>query len=89
MIEFGQNNVSLQSGTLNNYKIRVVSMENMNASINYIKQVVDEYEDYMGQINRNKLYHFIFNGSNKDGKYTYTTSLLSDLSNEKYKNYQT
>ena len=48
-----------------------------------------EYNNYLSEINKNKLYHFIFQGTDKEGKYLWKTNVLSDLSNSNNMNFET
>jgi len=73
------------------WKISLVinSSKGVDSITEFVNKCILEYDSYIDEINKNKIYHFIFQGKDdKDNKYLWKTSLLSDLSNESNKNFE-
>lgn len=73
------------------WKISMVlsSKEGVDNITEFVNKCIAEYDNYLNEINKNKLYHFIFQGKDiKDEKYLWKTSILSDLSDDNNKNFE-
>ncbi len=57
--------------------------------IHFIDECVKDYKIYRNSINKNKIYHFIYNGLNKDNDLQFTKSLLTDFDDEENTLYET
>lgn len=57
--------------------------------IDFIEKCQTEYTEYLKNKNKNKLYHFIYTGTKeKTEERTFTSNLISDLSDENNQNYE-
>ncbi len=55
----------------------------------FVNKCIIEYDNYIDEINKNKIYHFIFQGKDdKNEKYIWKKSLLSDLLDDNNKNFE-
>lgn len=54
---------------------------------NFVNKCVEEYEKYIENDHYNKIYHFIYKNK-KNSTLMFTSSVLSDLSNDKTKSYE-
>jgi hypothetical protein len=82
-IEFDSKNNSIKQLTL-----KLSSKNNIEYIQNFIHNCICNYEDYIDQKNKDKTYHFIYQGK-KEGKLKFSTKLISDFSNPELENYET
>ena len=88
------NDISQKDKTSNsNWKVTLL-IKSMTKSIqeikDFIKKITKEYNEYDKMKNENKIYHFIYQGMERDcDKMKFTQSVLSNFENESEKNYET
>ena len=87
---------SKESKSDGNWKINIVVKSNKKTIIeinNFIIKCIKEYENYLDEKSKNKIYHFIFQGSiektNNMNKLIFSSSVLSDYSNSDKMSYET
>ena len=77
-----------------NHVWKVMLIINTTQDINFLTLFVNKcilnYNNYITAKNKNKIYHFIFQGKNlKETAYEWKSSILSDLDDESNKNFET
>jgi hypothetical protein len=74
-----------------NWKIKL-SIRSYKHDMNFIQNFIDKctihYENYMMNKNKNKTYHFIFQGKKKN-ELSFSSVVISDFNNPEQKNYET
>jgi hypothetical protein len=68
----------------------IKSNKDIDCITNFINKCISEYEQHLEFINKDKMYHFIYQGKDeKDDKYKWKISILSDLNDDTNKNFET
>jgi len=85
---------SKESKSDGNWKVNIV-LKSKNRTITeinkFINQCIKQFDEFLEEKSKNKIYHFIYQGKDKsnDKKLNFSTSILSDFSDEDKTNYET
>ena len=77
-----------------NWKVNIILKSKFKSIIEinkFIKQCIKEFDEFLEEKNKNKIYHFIYQCKDKcnDKKLNFSTSILSDFSDTEKTNYET
>jgi len=68
--------------------MKLISYKNDNKYIeNFINKCIDDYENIYINKNKDKIYHFIYQGT-ENGNPNFSSTIISNLNNPNYKNYE-
>ena len=85
---------SKESKSDGNWKVNIIIKSKYKTifEINkFINECIKEFDEYLEEKSKNKIYHFIYQGKDKsnDKKLNFSTSILSDFTDEDKTNYET
>jgi hypothetical protein len=70
--------------------LTIKTNKDLNHITKFINDCIIEYNNYITEINKNKIYHFIFQGyDDKQDRYNWKMSILSDINDETNCNFET
>jgi hypothetical protein len=63
--------------------------KDMNSIVIFIEECIKEYKIHLNNVNKNKIYHFIYQGSDTYNKSNWKGNIMSDLNDDSNRNFET
>lgn len=83
---------SLNDECIKDYRnvcVEIHSTRSVSEIIAFLDKCTCDYEQYHSNANKNKLFHFIYQGSSKDGNLQFCKQIISDIESDTNRSYET